>query len=314
MKQKIKYIEVIKESASLAWKNKRLFIFGLIITITSGGANFEFNDNDFQDSVFAQKIMSLGTETLLLIFLAFLALVMLLILAHVFSKIALIKSVVKLLNNESFSVKQEFKDARQNFLRIVGINVLAMAVAFLLLLIIAAPIFFISFSATSTPLIIILSIAAFLIFIPAAFLVFFIGFFGQIYIIKHKLSIQESVKNSYNLLNSNIASSVIMAICLIIFNLAFSIIGAIILVPLIVSSAFASTTTSYIVAGTISLIVLIPISTFVTTVQYSAWVKFFTLISQVDKKEPEAILESDKKEIESTASLEALKSSQANED
>ncbi|MFC1644831.1 hypothetical protein ACFL08_02300 [Patescibacteria group bacterium] len=297
-KQIIDYITIIQDSALLLWKNKLLLIFGLILTLTGG--NFNTNQ-DARESLSSEEIIAEASSffsqwngtTLFLILIFIIFITILIIILNLSSKIALISSTNKLLKNKGFSIIKEFKSSKKYFVKIFQVNLLVTIVLLLLLTLLAIPIVILFILANTPTLVFILIAAGALIFIPAALLAYFMLTFSQFYIIKNKLSVKESLKNSYSLVNVHLRSVILMSLSILAFEIILSV-AVTIALALPVTLAFFINGAFSIALGVLTIVLFLLISSSLIVIKSISWLKFFTQIARDDSTVPETSTETKK--------------------
>jgi len=245
--KEINYLEIIKKSWKITWKNKYLWWFGLFLAL-NGGISFNFPGNNEWSKKMAenegQLINFISSHWQLfaaaIALAAFLGLVFFIL--SLISKAGLIKTLDKIEKNLTGNFKEGFKDGKKYFWKILAIGLILGFFIFALLVVLSSPVIFL-FSFRALFLGILSAFLAVAIFIPLIVLTCFIGKYSIFYIVLSDLGIKASIENGYQVFKKNILASVIMALFFIpinisLFILVISAFLAIGLIFLLVGSIF----------------------------------------------------------------------------
>lgn len=285
-------LEIIIHSLKAAWKNKKLWYFGLITAFLSG-TSFVFSvymDNKGESSFrrFSIKesaqlsrywFLALVIFVILIIFACFL-----LVLA-ISAKNALITGTEYAEKNEIFSLKKGWKIGKEKFWRIAGLEIILSIISLAVYGVLISPLEILFKQKAFAPAIL-LSALALIIAIPFSLIIFFVRIFGCREIIFKNQKIFKAIPVSYNLFIENWKKSIIILLCavLIIFSACF-LLGILLItlfLPLFIFILllYIALKTAGAIAGIIAIAVLIlPIilfaATFLIVFKEILWTKFY---------------------------------------
>lgn len=315
MKNKIEYLNLIKEAISITIKNRVLWWFGFLAIFS--GAYFSFNytlpgessDSKFDEMEYMNIIRKISFYWDLYsewIILGIIMVVFLLIILYVLGLIgrgALINSIFKVIKKEPVSFSSGFSKGVHFLGRLFLIN-LFFSLAFLLLMfVLIFPVirlvilksYITAFS---------LGLVALLLLISIAILFFYLRRYGEMYLIGSDLTVVNSIKLSYKLFEKNIKESFIMGLVLIGINLLigvgliFIILGIAIpswLVGVIFYKSISSL--AILILGIIMSIVFVALMTFIRSILNvffeTMWILFFYEIAN-EKENITGIAEKEK--------------------
>jgi hypothetical protein len=226
--KEVNYLEIIKKSWFITWKNKYLWWFGLFLAL-GGGASFNFpgnsewskkaGENEDQFRSFLNQHWQLVVALIAVIGIICLALIILKLIA----KAGLIKTLNEIEKKITGNFKKGFWEGKKYFWKILAIGLILGFFILSLFVILAVPIallfsvkafilgtFFVLFSAV-------------VIFIPLVVLASFIGKYSIYYVVLSDLGIKASIENGYQIFRKNIIPSIIMALFFIPINIALFI-------------------------------------------------------------------------------------------
>lgn len=224
----INYLDIIKKAWEIAWKNKCLWWFGLLVALISisGYLNYIF-PNSFEDIPATQeKILRFADQHLALIIISVIAIFIFFIvigILGVFGRGALIKLVHATAKMKPSNFKIGLAEGKKYFWRLLTLELFLGIFLFIILAIISVPIIFL-FINQSYILGAILAIVGALLFIPLIVLSFFLRAYGQLYIVLGGISLRSAIENAYALFLKNLSISVIMFLLLMIADIIFSFI------------------------------------------------------------------------------------------
>jgi hypothetical protein len=305
----INYIEILKNAWQIAWKNRFLWWFGLIIAISSpGGLNFNFSTggNKKIDDAAVQKAVDFIAQNMHWIVIGVITLVALFIvlaIAGAFARAGLLKSIDAILKNKPAGFKAGMKEGKKYTWKLImmGFLIFFMALASVAILII--PVIFLLASGAYIAGAL-LGIFAFLILIFIIILVSFLKLFGNLYIVLGELTVWNALEKAYALLQKNFASSIIMALIFIPLGLAFMMLTiavlialAIIFIPLgllfYIITGIHGAVASACIGLAIFLAIFLALRSIYETFSQTAWFLFFLEIAKpkVEEKIEEKVLE-----------------------
>jgi hypothetical protein len=307
----IPYMDILKNSFRITWKNKFLWWFGFLISLgTFGSFNANFptggNSEEISDEemiAFFQSVKNFFYQYLYWIILGIVLMTILWLVLYVLGKIArgaLIKSVEEINNGKKSGFKKGFSEGKKYFWKILGLDLLLSFSLTIFLLIVITPsiILFIYKSYISGVLLLLLAI---LFFIALTILTSFLRNFGHIYIVLGKLNIWNAIEKSYDLFRKNLWSSILMSLVLMAVGLGLSIIFIFAIFIFLILS-FLLGLLFWTIAKTIGIIIFGTIATFILLIAIfiarsalevfyqTNWILFFKEIA-IQPKAEEAIAE-----------------------
>jgi hypothetical protein len=226
MNNQINYGSLIKEAWQIAWKNKYLWWFGLMMTFSSGaGSNFSSSSNwkgnngweeDAKQKIFDWAALYWEWVALGLILLVLLAIAFLIL--NIWGRGALVASLGKITAKEPAQEPANFKagirEGKKFFWPILGLNLFLFGIGLAALIILGLPIA-ILFYLKAYWVGAFLALGGVLIFILLAILFSYLQKFGIIYLVLGKVSFWSALENAYWLLRRNLLPSLIMGIIFI---------------------------------------------------------------------------------------------------
>lgn len=221
--QDIPYMEILKKSFRLAWKNKFLWWFGLFIALSTPGSlniNFPANsdeislkNNDQARNVF-NSINNFFHQYLLWIILGAAIIFAIFVAFYILGKIArgaLIKSVNEINSGEPAGFKLGFADGKKYLWKILGLDILlSLSLTIIIFIVISPSIILFIYHAYIAGILIIL-LAIFFV-VALAVLVSFLRNYGHLYIVLANLPIWHSIESAYALFRKNLWPSALMAL------------------------------------------------------------------------------------------------------
>lgn len=321
---KINYLDIIKKAAAITWKNKQLWWFGLFASLASAGSSFNYffgSGKDFTGGgITEERVMSfisdhaapmIGAGVIIAV-LFFLFLIL-----GIIGRGALIKSIGKILKNESADFKSGMREGKKYFWRILGIGFLSAIFIFLAAIILITPIVFLFLNKAyvSAALLVLLAVA---ILIPFMILSIFIRVYGYIYAVIGNLKIWASIENAYALLRKNLGVSVIMGLIFILLGMILGLSLIMLLVP-IVAALFVLGSFFYLILKGVGVaiaiglgaIIVIAITLFARSVYetfaQAVWILFF---HEIAKPKVEETVAEEAEEIKAAPAPDPVKTSE----
>lgn len=227
----IPFMEILKHSFRIAWKNKFLWWFGLFIALGTPGSlnmNFPSGGNSSKDITneslenFLQSAKDFLHQYLVWIIFAGVVAFLIFLAIYVLGKIsrgALIKSLEKILQEKPAGFKLGFSEGKKYFWKILGLDLLIGIFLFCIVLAVVAP-SIILFAVKAYIAGALLLFPAIIIIIVLAILASYIKNYGHLYIVLANLPIWHSIESAYALFRKNIWTSILMSL----INFAVSII------------------------------------------------------------------------------------------
>lgn len=300
--KEINYLEILKKSWRITWKNKYLWWFGLFLSL-GGGSSFSFNvpgNNDWEKQLgekgdlandfFAQhwQIFIAGAVLLVLLIAAFVVL-------RIIAQAGLVKTLNRIENNEKGNFKEGFGEGKKYFWKLLKVGLILGFLMICLIVVLSLPVIFL-FYLEAVFSGILATFLAVLIFIPLVIVSSFLGKYAFFYITLSDLGIRSSFERSYYLFRKNIIQSIIMSLLFIpvsifltfIFLTVFFLIGIFFLIIGIILY-LAISKIGIVIAISAGLIVFLASLIFLTSVYQvfyqTVWFLFFKEIASVKMEE-----------------------------
>ncbi|NQU83566.1 MAG: hypothetical protein HQ536_02545 [Parcubacteria group bacterium] len=250
------YRPILKKALELTWRNKFLWVFGFFATfLGSGGvydvvikgwqtvggkaivknfANFTAPPFTIFEGTGTSLVNALGTPGLVAgTALGFILIIALYVLA-IASQGGVVYSISEISKRKKVNLREGFSKTMSKFFHILGLNLGAKIVIFLLLLVVSLPI--ILLAGQSDILGNVLYFVAFLVSIPLSLIVLFVMLYAVAGILIKKLSLIEALKDGLHILKRHWLISLEMA--LILLGISFLLGLGISLVLLVASVPF----------------------------------------------------------------------------
>lgn len=297
---KINYLDIIKKAAAITWKNKNLWWFGFLTSLTSAGSSFNYftgNGKDFAGGkITEEKIMSFISEHI-----ALAVLCVSFIILGIIGRGALIRAISKTLKNEPVDFKSGMREGKKYFWKILGIGFLSASFIFLAVIILITPIVFLFMDKAyiSGVLLSLLAVAILIVFIILAA---FIRVYGYIYAALGELKIWPSIENAYNLLRKNLGVSIIMGLIFILLGIILGLSLIMLLVPIMAALVVFGSFLYLVLKGVgvavaigIGAIIVLAITLFVLSIYetfaQTIWILFFYEIAKPKVEEAVTVAE-----------------------
>ena len=237
----IDYWDVLKKAFQITFRHKFLWIFGLFLGVSSGGANFgTFNTGNFSGTNTSSTNIQSGAQNFftdyLWIFIivgivVFLIMIVVVVLSFI-SQGALIGGVNKIATNKKTGFKDSLKIGAHHFWRILGISILIGIAALLLLLFLGVPTVLLFVFKLWLPAILLLLLTIF-IFFPVAIVLGIITIYAFRYTVIKETRVIESIKSGWHMFRHNLWASLLITLIIflismisgIVLLLAFLIVG-----------------------------------------------------------------------------------------
>jgi hypothetical protein len=309
----VNYIQIIKNAWQIAWKNRFLWWFGLLVALGSpGGLNLNLNaGKDSQvDGATTQKVLDFVSQNMHWIVAGAIVLMLVATALGVIGMIAragLIKAIDSVSKNKPAGFRAGMKEGKKYFWRLVGLGLIIFFLIIASILVLVFPVIFLIIN-KAYALAIFLGILAFLILIPVLILVSFLKVFGHLYIVLGELSMWNALEKAYELFQRNFLASIIMGLMFIPLGFIMMMAVLAVLIPLAIIF-FAIGFGLYFAAGTpgaiitagvgiiIFLILLFTIRSVYETFAQTVWYLFFLEIARpkVEETVSEEVLEKEEK-------------------
>jgi len=303
MKQ-IQYFNILKRAFMIAWENKFLWFFGLLVFLGSLISSFNFSSDDTtKQNAQAQLILSYIQKHptfFLEILLAFIVLIVILFLLRIIGLAAIIKSVNNIAIYRQSKISAIFSEIKKYFWQLVLLDIIIGITLMMVMIVLFIPIAYLlvlkakMFATISI-------VVAIIIIVVLIIIASYLRHYAYFYIVLGNMKIKMALEAAYMLLRKNIWESLIMG-CI---GIALGIVAMMLISALLLSlallfsplgfalqSMFAKTgmlivlITSVIVGS----VILLALFSFFTAFVQSSWVLFFQEIS-LEKKEENKIFE-----------------------
>lgn len=312
----IPYMEILKKSFHLSWKNKLLWWFGFLIALSSPGSlniNFPWNGNtNPEENILTKKDQLMDflkpasnffDRYLLWIIIGAAVALAIFIVLYILGKIgrgALIKSIKKINSNEKNGFKLGFSEGKKYLWKILGLDILlGLSLTIIILIVISPCIILFIYKAYIAG--IFLMLIAIIFSVVSAILVSFLRNYGHLYIVLGDLPIWRSIENSYILFRKNFWPSIIMSLINIGVGIVLGIPLLMFLFSFIILGLAGGFLAYYILnwigvvifiilALLILLVIVFLVRSFAEVFFQTAWLLFFQEIATQSKAE-EAIVE-----------------------
>ena len=236
----IQYLEIIKEAFRITWKNRYLWWFGLLASLTSTGSTFSNlwpdsgtnnPDNQSAEKFFQFLHNNLGFIVMVavVILIIFIALAVL----GILGRGALIKAIARNLKGEVTGFKSGLRESKKYFWRILAIDLLILFSFILVLVVLAIPVIFL-FANKNILAGLLLTMMAIAIMIPIILLVVFLRMYGYLYVVLGELGFWHSLENAYLLLKNNLASSLVLFLLFVPLGFVMLAVIMAIFIPLVI--------------------------------------------------------------------------------
>lgn len=308
----IAYFEILKKALLIAWKNKFLWVFGLLVSLGSGISNMNWNmgkvspENEEQ----AEKILNFiqqNPKIFIGIVFAAILLMMFFLFLRIMGNAGIIKAASDIAVYSQSTVKNIFKEIKKYFWplflveAIVGMTILAVVLAMLI------PVLYL-FSIKSFVFATVSFSIALIILIPLIILACFIRKYACFYVVIGNIKVKMALEYAYGLFIKNIKESLTMGIIAFAIGIAaivpilFFIFVSIVIFALlgllfyVVFAKIGGITILIvgIIFGGLSLLIF---SSAYATFMQTAWVLFFQEIS-LEKQRKKIATEKNKVETE----------------
>ena len=253
------YAKILKRAYQIMIKHKFLWLFGVLVAITSGGINFNLNfSSQGMNGEFLKITKSIGdfitlNWILILIVSIFLFLIFFVFwILSIFSQSALIGCVNKVERGKKSGIKDGFVIGKKYFWRMLGLNLLIGVIIFLSVIILAGPVILLFYFQLWLRAVLLLFLAL-LILLPEIILFSLIIKYAQRYIVIKGKGIFESIKLSLVMIKNNIGPTILIALILIGIGMLVGIVMTIVLIMIGIPFIFL-TVIIYTVAGIVGAI------------------------------------------------------------
>ncbi|NTV40855.1 MAG: hypothetical protein HGA61_01105 [Candidatus Moranbacteria bacterium] len=209
--KKIQYLEILKRSFFVSWKDKFLWFFGFFILLGSLAGNINVGKGGLFEKFF--YFLGFKQRFFPLLFLLAIVLVVILYVLRILSSAALLRCI-----NNAPLYKQKKKgeilaESLKYFWRLFKMDFLLDFIGFTIFVVLFFPVVLL-FSLKAFFFAIVSLFAAILIVIPLLTLIFFLKKFGFIFIVLNDSKLKPSLEFSYGIFSKNIKETLLMGFIL----------------------------------------------------------------------------------------------------
>lgn len=224
-----------------------MWIFGFFTAILGGGGEYEIlldgsrrMTEEATSFPFISKLIDLGVFSSsffidlgklilvdpftffvsLFILVLFLSIFVFLLWITITSQAALFDSISRLHDRKKISMRKEFYVGMKYFGPVLGLNIIAKVIASIVLMVIGLPLYYFVFQTDSPGWILFIYLLAFLVFLPAVIIIYFVTKYAIAYVVIGKKRFLESLDFGWKLFAKNWLVSLEMAAILLIINIA----------------------------------------------------------------------------------------------
>lgn len=299
----IPYFEIIKQAFSIAWKNKFLWVFGLLASLGSGMSNMNWSSSRTPEGngEQADKIINYAQNHLELIIgiaIAMFVLMIIFFFLRILGNAGLIKASSNIAVYGQSTIKGIFSETKKYFWTLVLVEIIIGLMMLMVVFIMIIPIAYL-FMLKSYVLGAVSLVGAILIIIPLAVLACFIRKYSFFHIVIGNMKIKMALEYSYVLFKKNIKESLLMGVIAIAINMVaiIPVFAGVLVVALLFAPfgliaylmfAKAGAIAVLIVGGIVGVAILLLFSSAYMTFIQTAWVLFFQHIALEKKEEKEA--------------------------
>ncbi len=286
--KEIQYVDILKKSFLLSWKNKFLWSFGFLIFLSLTAESVNFSKDNLSKSTFLAALFKQNEKYFSLVVCLIIVLIVALYVLRILSSAALICAI----NNPALykKINPLVTARRMNvyFWRLAGIDLLLGFSGLVIAVLLVTPVA-ILFSMKAMILGSMLLVCAVLIIIPLVILIFFLKKFGFIFIVLSESRLKVSMEFSYKIFLKNIKESIFMGLVMVCLTSIFMLTLILISLTLLFTGLFIT-----IAASAIGVLILIlAVSIFIVFTQ-SVWLSFFSQISMqknIENETEEALVD-----------------------
>jgi hypothetical protein len=303
--KKIQYFKILKHAFLMVWKNKFLWLFGLLIFLGSLPSNLSFNGNGTAEQSekawatilnYIQKYPKIFVGLILLL----IVLIIILFVLKIIATAAIIKSVNNIAVYGQSKISAIFSETRKYFWQLALLEIIIGLAFTIIIVILIVPVIYL-WILKAKVLAVISAIIATIIFLTLTIIAQYLRKYAYFYVVLGNMKIKMAFEAAYVLFVKNIWESLIMgligiAVSIVAMMLSFILVLflAIICAPfgLIAYLVFAKTgaLVILILGIVISVLGMMILFSYLTAFIQSAWVLFFQEIS-LEKKEENKIFE-----------------------
>lgn len=288
------YRTIITKAWELTKRYKFLWLFGFFAAFLGNATEYQTLFNQINSinnqpevyssivqtlSLYAQAIFNIWQLPLVNILAFVLTLLFIILVVLIFawlavtSQVAIIKNADKVNSGKDINFKDSFVDSVQYFWPAFGLNLLAKGIIFILLTLFVTPVLVILI-AEGAKFAILFTLLTIIIFVPITIIITFVTKYAIAYLVLKGQKFWEAFKNGWRLFAANWLISIEMALIVLVINaaLAFllSIIGLLIVSPLIIIGLTSAIPQLFFVIFGMALIIVAILFFFAAAV-FSTW-------------------------------------------
>lgn len=300
----MKYLNILKQSWIITWKNKYLWFFGLFAALLGNGGDLDiivrgFDKNNtflslgfswlsetgiFTKNIFSNFLLLFKENPGSLMISLFIMLLMIVMIAFLFwliiiSQIGIVNNSVKIITNKNHNIKSAVEKGREKFWEIFTLNVF-LKIFILMIFYLLLSTLFIKESLLQSTLYIVLFIVSLILIVVASF----ITKYAICFVIIKGFNITNAVKSGWDLFIKNWLVSLEMAFLLFVLNfLVIFLLYPLFFLFLIFSKIvlYFGVWFLFISSAILFLLIIALIGSILSTFQISSWTSLFVeLISR----------------------------------
>jgi hypothetical protein len=301
----IQYIDLLKESFNVTWKNRFLWLLGFFILLGSVGSNLNVSGDSSSQVESGVQIFSTLIKDNPILFAFFGVLVVVIILALFILRIVAIAGIIKAINDvnlyKQLSIRAILKEGRRYLWRLLMLEFIVGFALVFVVIVLAAPVIYL-FSIKATLFAYLVTILAVLIVTPLVLLAFYLIKYAGMFIVLADEKIRISLEAAHAIFMQNIKDSLIMGIMSIglgialvisiiyiflIFGIVFGILGFIIYLIFAKIGAIIV----LVLACLLAVLVVLLFLSWYQSFMYAFWLLFFRQIAFGRKIDTESVIE-----------------------
>jgi hypothetical protein len=299
----IPYSDILKQAAVMTWKNKFLWLFGLIIFFGSIFSNLNMNvgsttekSGQFQAAkIFIQAHLATSFVIGLILVFVLISLFLLRFIAIA----AIIKSANNIAVYSQSKIKAILYETKRYLWPLLVLEIMVNIIIFIIVVVLFIPVAYL-FMLKANIFAAISFIVAFVIIVSVAIIAYYLKKYAYFYIVLGNMKIKMALENAYYLLRKNIRESLVMACLAVALSLAalaiafiIMFIAAIIISPIGLVAYLMFAKIGAIVILIVGIIIEIIIFVLLFSIYASffqvLWVLFFQEISLEKQEKPAAL-------------------------
>ncbi|HLN19029.1 MAG TPA: hypothetical protein VK255_02555 [Patescibacteria group bacterium] len=287
----IKFIDILKRSFDITWKNKPLWWFGLLLALGGGMGNINLGLDEKNNKV-GEKIshfISANFQVFVIGVILGIAILLILFILSILARGGLILSLEKIFKNRTFNFRSGMKEGKNFFARLFFLYLVLCLLILASLVILATPIV-VLFTSKAFVSAILLIILAVIIFIPLIIFASYLKTYGEIYIVSADLNAWSAIEASYELFIKNMSTSLVMGLLFIPIGILLGLAILITIAPLGLAVVFFAFLGKIgiaiaIILGIVILLAIVLIQTVFQIFHQTAWLLFFHDIAAPTEEE-----------------------------